>query len=157
MYILTRRDITPGYQGVQSCHAVAELMAKQSRPKGWDDTMVWLSCADEAELWNLYHMAHSHGLKPVNFLEPDLFHRMTAFAVFVPEEKYRLFSHLPLSLNKRKLSTGEAVFMLRMAVRNLVSVVLKELRLHPLKERFDKQTQSRVSEFGSWMGQWATP
>ncbi len=157
MYILTRRDISPGYQGVQSCHAVAELLAKQSRPKGWDDTMVWLSCADERELLTQYQMAERHKLNPVKFTEPDLFHRVTAFAVFVPEEKYSLFAHLPLSLNKRKLSTAEALFTFRMACRNLASVVLGELHLHQVKTRLDRETAAQVSEFGTWMGEWAMP
>lgn len=28
MYVLTRRDLSPGQRTVQSCHAVAEFMAK---------------------------------------------------------------------------------------------------------------------------------
>lgn len=154
MYIVTRRDIPPGYQGVQSCHAVAELMANQSRPKGWDDTMVWLSCADERELTDLYKKVDRQGLKPVRFLEPDIFHRMTAFAVFVPDDKYYMFSHLPLSLGKRKLSMVESFFMLRMACRNLVSILMGELKLKSARTAFDKRTRYEIEQFGGWMGQW---
>ena len=98
MYIVTREDLEPGYQAVQSCHAVSML----PNPVNWDGHMILLSTRNEETLTRLFLQASSQLDYCKPFHEPDVGYQMTAFAAMVPEEKQPLFRDLPLALRKKK-------------------------------------------------------
>ncbi len=90
LYTITRRDLFPGYQAVQSSHAVADLVFTMSEEvidwKKNSNTMVQLSTTDESTLQHLFFRVQAEGFHPVAFLEPDIQNQLTAIA-FIGDKK----------------------------------------------------------------------
>lgn len=90
LYSITRRDISPGYQAVQSSHAVADLVFTMSDEvydwKENSNTMIQLSTNDESDLRKLFFRVQAEGFHPVAFLEPDIGNQLTAIA-FIGDRK----------------------------------------------------------------------
>ncbi len=104
VFLVTRRDIEPGYQAVQSCHAMRQFTADHP-----DVDLEWfqnsnylalLSVANEVELMRLITKASDANLKWSAFREPDVGGEITAIAL-EPSAK-DLVKGLPLALKELK-------------------------------------------------------
>jgi len=104
LYLVTRRDIAPGYQAVQSCHAVAQFANEHyDRYNEWttkSNYMALLSVADEVELMRLVTGAADYGLKWAAFREPDVGGQITAIAIEPHHKTVDLCKGLPLALKE---------------------------------------------------------
>lgn len=94
LYIITRQDLTPAYQAVQSCHVVADVILKHPKyALEWhrtSNTMVMLSVKDEFSLLDIEDKLKENGFKFASFREPDLNGELTAIAI-IPGEGVREF------------------------------------------------------------------
>lgn len=108
MVLVTRRDLTPGYQVVQPAHALAEFAIKYPKTfKTWQvnqKNLVVLSTSNELALTDLYFKAQEMKVKCVLFKEPDIGNEATAIALEPCEATYKLTSSIPLAL---KENTGD--------------------------------------------------
>ena len=105
LYVVTRRDMTAGYQGVQSQHALAEFahvfMGTFIRWKTRSNYLCWLSVKDEKELRTFARVAMvNKKLKVATFFEPDVDFEMTAIAIEPGTKAARLLKGLPLALSE---------------------------------------------------------
>lgn len=102
LYVLTRRDIDPGYQGVQSQHAAIQFMFEHpDRSAEWfqaSNYLAWLSVEDEEELMRLLVLAKDAGLRHSAFREPDVGGAITAIAIEPSPKTASLCKNLPLAL-----------------------------------------------------------
>jgi hypothetical protein len=97
VYVITRQDLNPGYQLVQSCHAIREFDAKYPDYKSIAN-LACLSAPDEVALDNLIGDCISEGIRHAIFREPDVGDQITAIAIEPGERSRRLLSRLPLAL-----------------------------------------------------------
>lgn len=101
LYIVTRRDLSPGAQAVQGMHALREFV--QAHPEldsEWYRTsnyLGFLSVEDERELTTLLNRCSLFGVQTALFQEPDLGGSLTAIAIAPSGRK--LVAKLPLALN----------------------------------------------------------
>lgn len=104
LYVVTRRDISPGYQGVQSQHAVRQFTADHpERDAEWfavSQFLAWLSVADEIELMRLLTGAKDRGLKWSAYREPDVGGQITAIAIEPHPKTVELCKGLQLALKE---------------------------------------------------------
>lgn len=102
LYVVTRKDLTPGYQGVQGMHALAEFSLKfpDLYLKWYKESnyLCFLSVWDENELKRLARKAMDLGVKVTPFHEPDVNFEMTAIALEVGVKSQRLVKKLKLAL-----------------------------------------------------------
>ncbi len=104
--LITRRDLSPGYQAVQPAHALAEFAVTHSDTfKNWMEVgknLIVLSTTNEKQLLKLAEQFEEKNLKYVLFREPDIGNKATAIAVEPNEEAYKITSSLPLALKEEK-------------------------------------------------------
>ena len=104
LYLVTRRDMVPGYQAVQSCHALRQFTAAHSgRDLEWfnnSNFLALLSVPDEVELMRLITQAKDHGIKWSAFREPDVGGCITAIALDPHPKSAELCKGLPLALKE---------------------------------------------------------
>jgi hypothetical protein len=104
LFLVTRRDIAPGYQAVQSCHAMRQFTADHPERDGeWftsSNYLALLSVADEVELMRLISLAKDHGLRWSAFREPDVGGQITAIAIEPHPKTAELCKDLPLALRE---------------------------------------------------------
>jgi len=100
---ITRQDLEPGYQLVQTAHAVADFcyehphIARQWKQES--NSIITLSTKNEASLTDLYQRLKQVTQHITAFHEPDIQDQMTAIAVYAtPEIRKKYFSNLPLAL-----------------------------------------------------------
>lgn len=102
LYLVTRRDIAPGYQAVQSCHAVRQFTADHPEVDvEWftsSNYMALLSVENETELMRLLVAADDMQLRYSAFREPDVGGRITAIALEPHPKTQELCKLLPLAL-----------------------------------------------------------
>lgn len=103
LYIVTRRDLAPGYQAVQSIHAAQQFAMEHFEiNQEWQEKSNYLgllSVKDEAALKHLAARAVKIGLAVSVFCEPDINWGITAIAI-APGSKSRLLcKKLPLALS----------------------------------------------------------
>ena len=89
---VTRKDISPGYQLVQSGHAIAEFAQqfpdKFAQWKEQSNYLISLSTDNEESLKDLYNKLQYYGADVIAFYEPDVQNQMTAFCFYgTPEMK----------------------------------------------------------------------
>lgn len=104
LYIFTRRDLKPGYQIAQSCHAAA--LIGDHLVRGWDGYVICLTAKDDKELVTIFDWLSLLGHKPQEFREPDMNFQMTSFSVMVPDYDWHRLKHLPLALKKNTKFRG---------------------------------------------------
>lgn len=102
LYVFTRQDLPPGYQAVQSCHAVAQMGKRDLR--GWDGHIILLSVRDLDALESKHETLFAN--RPKAFYEPDLDHEMTAFAVMLNEFMQAAFKNEDLALKMQTSLKG---------------------------------------------------
>ncbi len=104
LYVVTRRDIPPGYQGVQSQHAAIQFAFDHAeRGTEWfknSNYLAWLSVEDEVELMRLITSAQDAGLRWSAFREPDVGGQITAIAIEPHPKTAELCRGLPLALRE---------------------------------------------------------
>ena len=102
--LVTRRDIAPGYQAVQSCHAMRQFTAEHSqRDNEWfanSNYLALVSVTDEVELMRLIAEAKDRGLRWSAFREPDVGGQITAIAIEPHPKTAELCKGLPLALKE---------------------------------------------------------
>jgi peptidyl-tRNA hydrolase len=100
--LITRRDLSPGYQTVQPAHALAQF--SQTYPlvfKDWyteGQNLIVLATTNEKQLLKLADSFEEKGILHSVFREPDIGNKITAIAVEPHVEAYKLTSSLPLAL-----------------------------------------------------------
>jgi peptidyl-tRNA hydrolase len=104
LYVVTRRDMSPGYQAVQSIHAaqVFAVMFPTLNQKWHEESnyLGFLSVKDEAALIKLARKATLQGLAVAVFSEPDVDWNVTAIAIEASSKARRLCNRLPLALSE---------------------------------------------------------
>src|SRR5690348_12155698 len=104
LYIITRRDLSPGYQAAQSCHALRAFAADWPEiDRQWyeiSNYLVLLSVEDETTLRELFTRAKEIGIKCSWFKEPDLDNQITAITLEPGDKSSKFCARLPLTLSE---------------------------------------------------------
>lgn len=111
MVVITRSDLSQGYQAQQSCHSIADFQhAFPNAAKDWKETsnsIILLSIDSEEKLDKLYEKL-SLLTDVVKFYEPDLNDELTSIALYASPQVRKRLSNLPL-LGKKPKITYESV------------------------------------------------
>lgn len=103
LYIVTRSDLSPGQQAVQSCHAMRQFTAEHpSIDKEWFDSSNYIALVvvdNERKLYELFDAAMMKDIPCSKFSEPDLNNQVTAIALAPCAGAARLCKKLKLALN----------------------------------------------------------
>lgn len=104
LYIVTRKDLSPGLQAAQVAHA-AFTFAYEHRPlaTSWQEEsnfLIILSVESEEELWLLGASAELKNLPVTRFTEPDIGNELTAIAIAPSPATVEMCAHLPLALSE---------------------------------------------------------
>lgn len=104
--MITRQDIAPGYQAVQSIHAAIQFgMEHPDIHRFWFDRSNYLgllSVSNEYELERLIEQAAEQGIKFSVFREPDVDNQITAIALEPGIKSKKLCSKITLALKEIK-------------------------------------------------------
>jgi hypothetical protein len=104
LYVVTRRDLAPGYQEVQSIHAAQQFALDfptiNGRWKEHSNYLGLLSVEDEAALKKLATKATRKGLAVSLFCEPDIDWEVTAIVIEAGSISRKLCKKLPLALSE---------------------------------------------------------
>ncbi len=104
MVTVTRKDIFPGYQLVQTAHAAAEYIIKhRDESEKWSrdsNSIITLSVKNLNDLQNLSEKLKNLGIKVAEFYEPDIENQLTAIALLADNEIRKKLSYLPLALKE---------------------------------------------------------
>lgn len=104
LYLITRQDIAPGYQAVQSAHALRQFTSEHpERDSEWytnSNYLALLSVVDEVELMRLVVAAKDAGIRWSAFREPDVEGCITAIALEPGRKTAELCRGLPLALKE---------------------------------------------------------
>lgn len=104
LYVITRRDIAAGYQGVQSIHAAIQFIKEHPEmSNAWfeqSNFLAWVSVEDEPALFELLSKASRKHIKFSIFREPDVDNQVTAIALEPGELSAELCKKLPLALKE---------------------------------------------------------
>lgn len=102
LYVITREDLDPGYQAVQSVHAGIQFAMEHAEiHKEWYEQSNYLgllSVSNELELNQLIEKAHANGIPYSVFREPDIDNQITAIAFGPSAKSKKLCSNLKLAL-----------------------------------------------------------
>ena len=100
LVVITREDITPGYQVVQSTHSIADFAAEHPIPfKNWksdSNSIICLSTPNEESLLKLYKKFKERTYVSL-FHEPDI-NGYTSLCLYGTSSIRKKLSYLPLSL-----------------------------------------------------------
>lgn len=100
--MITRSDLEPGYQAVQSVHAGIQFAMEHSViHKEWYEQSNYLgllSVSNEVELYNLMEQAQRQDIKVSVFREPDIGDQITAIALAPGAKTKKLCGKLQLAL-----------------------------------------------------------
>lgn len=107
LYVVVRKDLAPGLQMAQACHAVREFTREHPK-EDVGDNLVALN-ASGLEIMGFCQHADFHRLPWTVFSEPDLAHQVTA-ACF-SGEMARELSSLPLALRGARFSPAGDVIV----------------------------------------------
>ena len=101
---MTRKDIFPGYQLVQTAHAAAEYILRfRDESEVWardSNSIITLAAQDLQGLEKLRDKLKDWGVKIAEFYEPDIDNQLTAIALLGDEQTRRKLSYLPLALKE---------------------------------------------------------
>lgn len=107
LYVVTRSDLSVGYQGVQSIHAGIQFVFEHPEfAKQWFDSsnyLGFLSVNDEHALSRLIEKAIELNIKFSVFREPDIDNQITAIALAPGAKSKKLCSNLKLALSNKDL------------------------------------------------------
>ena len=104
LIVITRRDLSPGYQAVQAAHAAIEFQHEHPNiAKEWNTYskyLVFLTVENEEALNHYLEKIKFYDLKHTIFTEPDIDNQLTAIAIEPSERTQKLVSRLPLALKE---------------------------------------------------------
>lgn len=102
LYIITRSDMSAGYQAVQSCHALRQFVAEHPDiDNQWftqSNYLALLCVSSEIELMRLIACANDENLRWSAFREPDIGGEITAITIEPNIKTVVLCKGLPLAL-----------------------------------------------------------
>lgn len=114
LYVVTRRDLSPGAQAVQGMHALVEFQFEHSeKAREWhaeSNTLGFLSVEDEKELNALAGQLFSLGIAHSMFREPDMGMSLTALAIEATDQARDALRHLPLAMKELRAPVGQCWF-----------------------------------------------
>lgn len=124
---ITRQDISPGYQVVQTAHAVADFCTKAGFPDvtEWmkkSGSIISLSVKNEKELLN-WSKKLKRSAKIYEFREPDVGDQLTAICFYAKEKTRKKIKNLPLAL--KEISPKVPVSLKESALKNLIPFRIK--------------------------------
>ena len=100
LVIITRQDINPGYQCVQTSHSLADFAFEHPETfKKWKEesnSIICLSAKSEQHLLQLFEK-YSQLTPTVKFFEPDV-NEFTSICLYADSKIRKSLSHLPLTL-----------------------------------------------------------
>ena len=101
---ITREDLEPGYQLVQTGHSIAEFAYKFPELfKNWVDSsnyLISLSTHNEFHLKHIYEKLKLRGANVVAFIEPDIGNQLTSICFYGEPELKKITNKLKLALKK---------------------------------------------------------
>lgn len=104
LIVITRRDLSPGYQAVQSAHAAVDFQHQHPQlAKDWNTNsnyLIILSAKNEEQLKKYIWKFQKSELCHTVFREPDIGNEITAICVQPSEKTRKLTCHLPLALSE---------------------------------------------------------
>jgi hypothetical protein len=101
LFIILRRDLNPGLQAAQACHALQAMNDQHPDVIArWQGNIVLISCSGMLELSELVCALQRARVPLALFCEPDTGGEITAVAV--DGQAWRQLSHLPLALKVAK-------------------------------------------------------
>jgi hypothetical protein len=104
LVLVTRRDISPGYQAVQSCHGIRQFTADHPEvDTEWftaSNFLALLSVENEIELMRLLVQAQDAGIRWSAWREEDVGGQITSIALEPGEIAQKLCRDLPLALKE---------------------------------------------------------
>jgi peptidyl-tRNA hydrolase len=104
MFLITRADLAPGQQAVQTAHVLTEFIFEHqyeaARWKNESNTIVMLTVDDEYQLLQLLNQAREQSISNSLFKEPDLQDAVTAIALAPGNATHKLCKTLSLALRK---------------------------------------------------------
>jgi hypothetical protein len=80
VYVLVRRDISPGQQVVQACHAAAKAAVLYNGKLEVDPHVVVCGVKTETALFRAIEKLNENGIRCQWFIEPDMGNQVTAIA-----------------------------------------------------------------------------
>lgn len=102
LYGVVRADMPPGYQSVQSSHALLKFAIEcPEKFQEWytrSEYLCVLAVPDEEGLTRILQRAKMSGIRCCAFREPDVGYRITAIALEPGEKTRKLLKGLPLAL-----------------------------------------------------------
>ena len=102
LIIITRSDLEPGAQAVQSSHSAIQFIYDHPEiAKQWynvSNYLVLLSVKNQKELLDLVDIFNQRGIHISKFYEPDLGNELTSIAIEPTSRARRLVNSLPLLL-----------------------------------------------------------
>lgn len=105
LYVITRQDLLPGPQAVQSCHAFMQFICEHVEiGRTWfeqSNTLSFLAARDEVHLKRLLQDARELGIRCSFFQEPDLKMSMTSIALEPGPRTRKLVARLPPLLREK--------------------------------------------------------
>ena len=106
LIVVTRGDITPGYQLVQATHSIADFIIEYPElSKHWksiSNSIITLSIKDEAALLKLHTILANQGHPCQLFREPDIDNEATSMCIYGTPDVRKSLSNLSLSLRNLK-------------------------------------------------------
>lgn len=113
LVVITRSDLTPGYQSQQSTHSIADFAYEFPQEfKEWKTTsnsIICLQVNNEKELNDLY-LKLSKLTSVTKFYEPDLNDELTSICLYADKDVRKKVSYLPLLGKKSKLTYEKVIF-----------------------------------------------
>lgn len=102
LFVITRSNLSAGYQVVQSTHAAIQFIYEHpSRAGPWFNTsnyLALLSVENERELIKLIEKCEKKKIAYSIFREPDIGNQITAITIEPSEQSQKLVANLPLTL-----------------------------------------------------------
>lgn len=121
LYLVTRADLSTGYQITQTVHATADFLAAHpGAGADWaakSNSVIVLTVPNEAGLYDLLERAGAKDITTVTFREPDLGDELTAIAFHPGQATRKLLSNLPLA--GRRLPDQEPLLAREKQLREL--------------------------------------
>lgn len=104
LIVVTRQDISPGYQAVQSIHSTLAFVDEHPHLfTNWNNfskAISLLAVKNEDELKTLIIKLTQKGIKHSVFAEPDIDHQITSIAIEPSESAFKACCSIPLALKQ---------------------------------------------------------
>ena len=107
LYVITREDLSPAYQAVQSAHVIADFIFQHGdKANVWhniSNSIIILSAPAERDLYAVLKTLRGLNISFTQFNEPDLGYALTAVALAPGKETKQFCAQFPTALNPKEL------------------------------------------------------